>query len=334
MYYGIPEGYYSLAQIFHFLGQDIFGEPHWKEIADECGRYRIFHEMNEFVEKRILNRLSLFWLCLDRSRHYRRYTFFNMVDWCCCNLLAHNMIHHDKEWKIKDLIGNASPPKDLQLFMEYVFRYIIVKERLVSMLENTSLRALIHDKRTDHMQEIRVSLWGKPDSVECTQKEFEYDFLTGCGSYIHYNENTKMIEPYKGFLLVKKEKYEDFRKSYFWGCSERTLIELILALEKDLKEIKETHVSKDEGQKWPSYTTPEIEALKRVLSDYGISEENQPIVKTAMGYFQKECPGMSDNLAHALATVIRTSKVKKGGFPGSPLFQDHKPIKVSEKLID
>ncbi len=335
MYHGIPEGYYSLTEAFHFMGEDTFNFMNWdnfrwRDIADACTKYQILHEMTPHCYKDIGEQLSIFLDPVECYADYRAYITFTAVEATLCDLRAENYARGQRNWQIGELIGSAKPPQDLEKFMKYVFRFLLVAKKLSHMLKrNASFSVSIQDKRTEHIREIPKEWWESSDGSEGNQ--FTYDFFTGFGSCLFY-KNT-IAEPYKGFLLIEKKAFENYRRGDLSQSSPLQKRELARNLLNEVGVLRKKLSGQDnEPESWPSaYTTPEIEALKRVLNNYGISEENQPIVKTAMGYFQKECPGMSDNLAHALATVIRTSKVKKGGFPGSPLFQDHKPIKVSEK---
>ncbi len=321
MYYGIPEGYYSLTQVFHFLGRDTFGESAWKKMANECTHYRLLHEITPRLEKEIMSQIYVLLLSIDYSRNYRRYSSFTTIDSCLCDLRVQNMIEHSHDWHMRDLIGSARPPENLKKFMEYVFRYILIKKRLVWMMEHAGLTIFIHDQRTDHTREISFTLWRASDFLE--GNGFLYDFFTGFGSYTFSEDGIPI--PYKGFLLVEKEAFEKFRAGDYESYSKEELLDVIDLL---TEKLKKQETQKEEFQSWPShYTTPEIEGIKRVVSTYNITYENQPTVEQARDYFRKECPGITGNIAAALATVVRTPEVRKGGYYKSPKFQGHSPKK-------
>ena len=205
--------------------------------------------------------------------------------------------------------------KELEKRLKNIFKYLIIRNRLTYMFEHIPLPVFIVDQWTGSKCEIYFTAWRKPDFLE--DKELEFNFVTGLGSYVRYNDVTHKVESFRGVVFVETEAFEKLRNNELSKYLYTVSLEGILDQEHPKSSYKENFQSKD------TYTTPEVEALKRVLANYGITENNQPTVKKAKEYFKKEYPDISDNIAHALATVIRTSKVRKGGYHRSPLFQNH-----------
>jgi hypothetical protein len=317
MYQIIPEGYYSLDKIFHFLGNDMY-EHDWEEISKVCSHYNVFHNSSMACEDHIMSKLEPFNFSLSHTHLYKRYTFFNVADSVCCELLAQNMMQNEPRWKLKDFIGDQTleiatlervnsnsflyelfdndrrARKDvwkisqrqkiqplgilgLQQFMEYVFKYFLVKKRLSYMFSFSVLTAFMLDKKTNHLEELSFTCWRKRDSLPKEEKPFRYDFSTGQAFYRHFSEITGAIENYKGCLLVKKEDFDTFKNSDLTQFSNHELIQMILELGRQksapLLKREEEKFDSEAQEDWEDeenlpYTTPELEALKRVLNNY------------------------------------------------------------------
>lgn len=169
-------------------------------------------------------------------------------------------------------------------------RFKVVIKGLLKVLDAGCLKAIIKDTNTGAIVTITAHKW--------LAKNIEYNLINSTGSYekhVHYS-----TVRYKGLLLVEKGELSEFMQT----------------LSSEYKEKAENAPLVQElSSSWPVYTTPELEAVKRVIDKHKITNENQPLVKVLSGYLQQECPGLSERLAKALATVMRNNKSRRGGNP-------------------
>ena len=307
----IPEGYYSLAEVFNFLGQDVF-KGTWTGQELEIAKANVLHKALPDFEQYLIKELEP---TLSGIHYQSRYEDFLNLDahklwdtWYAC---AHHLTerfeaHIGRSMKtetpvhLSDFLAPNTPFTTAQDFIACTMRYVSNKKRLEHMLYSAHLQVQIKDIRTGDIRDIPFKCWLYNENPRSDTLQF--DLFTSSGTYGHHN--TYRFDIYKGPLIISQKAFTNFRDGYYPTYDGKNDSEMYT----ELIEEKPMENPMHEG-------SPYMVAARRCYKDLNVSLENQPSRRDVYEWIEKNEPKLLKGLGDKkrIFTIIREPEMKKGG---------------------
>lgn len=250
----IPNGFYSLAEVFNILGQDVF-KSDWTGQELAIGRDNLLHKALPDFEKYLIKALEptlsgIFYqsfykdfLNLDNQKLWN--TWYSCIDNLTTLFEKHITWSQKTEnpVNLSDFLAPNTPFKTSKDFIACTMRYLSNKKRLEHMLYITHLKAMIKDAKTGDVREIPFSCWLlQKDMYSGT---IQIDLPTSTGIFGHHN--SYMYEMYKGLFIISKKRFSNFRAGYALDYEGKTHPEEFNEMMK-VKELEEGSIGKFESE--------------------------------------------------------------------------------------
>lgn len=298
----IPEGYYSLAEVFNFLGQDVF-KGTWTGQELEIGKDNVPHKALPDFERYLIKALEP---TLSGIHYQSRYEDFLNLDtqslwdtWYAC---AHHLTeqfeaHIDRSMKtetpvhLSDFLAPNMPFTTAQDFIACTMRYVSNKKRLEHMLYSAHLQVQIKDTKTGDIRDIPFKCWLYNENPRTDTLQF--DLFTSSGTYGHHN--TYRFDIYKGPLIISQKAFTNFREGHPIDYPE--------------------DMGMDIAKAHPTFkASPYMKAMLQCHADLNVEIENQPCRRDVEQWIEQNAPFIaSQREKDYFFTFLRQPEMKKGG---------------------
>lgn len=218
MDHGIPEGYYSILEVFDFLGADMF-KFGWSGQEAGIGKDDLLGQKFPKFIKHFFGELYSFSRGLRGKNEYKDFIEIEKEKvnlWCDLKTqLTDNIaeqIYLSRHTKDKISIdGYAYPDIPHRVIDDFALKLMqcfVARIRMISMLGEALIKTYIRDEKTGNIQAVPQTCWRRSERLPVL--DFELDFFSGVGLYKF--QNGPVFEIFKGPFFVSKKSFDCFRR--------------------------------------------------------------------------------------------------------------------------
>ncbi len=227
MHQDTPEEYYSIFEVFNFLGKDIFTFE-WTGEEIRIGQDGLLAQKLPKIEEYFIKELNVFSFRPFSRKFYRDYTEFDSKHRELWRKLTSKLsIKFFKELggsfirislvSEEEFVFPNTPFKNSDDFIQSAMRYFVVRKRLLSMFNEKRIVGYLQDNDSGEICELPMESWSESKRdhpkgllLDILKGEARYGF--GMGS-IFRNFHGPLIVPQESFNMFRRGVRAGYRKS-------------------------------------------------------------------------------------------------------------------------
>lgn len=335
MHHDIPEGYYSILEVFDFLGADTFRFS-WTGKEVKIGKDDLLSKKLSYTAQWIRRELEAFSLGLYAHSKYGQYIEVGSHRqdlWCkLTKNFSQKIVNHisylaseEKKFGLEYFLAPNSTALTLDSFVQHTMRYLATRRRLLLMLDGAPIKGYIQNAKTGEIHSIEYWCWLK--SEEPFSPNFELNFFEGTGVYKFHN-STK-FEIFRGPLLLSEKSFDAFREGERPEWEPDWPLRFKQELKKEGRKKEQTAAADlrnvNEGRESVTLETPieptltpkgstHMIILYKCFEELKISNNNQPSLDEVREWLKQNAPFIhSEREIRRFFTILREPEMKKGG---------------------
>lgn len=214
----VPTGYYSIVEVFNYLGRDIFTFQ-WTDEEIEIGKDQLLRQKLPHFEEWVFEQASELSKGSYAKDDYKDYVGFDSEKWDLWYSLKKHfsdtlirgtsyLFEDEKQMSLEDFVSPKTPFKDLDAFLQCTMRYLVTKRRVLRMLDGAPLKGYIKDNETGQIVSISYECWLGNERTD--SRKFSMDLFRGMGIYKFHNG--PKFEIFRGPVIISKKSFDIFRE--------------------------------------------------------------------------------------------------------------------------